>query len=112
MKNLITASACAALLMAFLIQFVHLQMTYQQIVMANHVVDVYLETENQDWLQDEISQIMGCSREAVQIMDIPDGYQVRFPMTGYIASPEFWGIEEGDNDCVYVIERSVKQKGD
>ncbi len=112
MKNLITASACAALLMAFLIQFVHLQVMYQQMVMTNYVVDLYQEKNNQEWLQDEISQIMGCNRKDVEIRRFPDGYQVRFPMKDYIASPKFWGIEEKDTNGVYVIERRLEEKED
>lgn len=116
MKNLITASACVALLMAFLVQFVHLQIIYQQIVMTNHVVDLYQEREDKEWLQNEVSRIMGCSRMEVEIDDVDEGYQVSFPLPNYIASPKFWGIEdENENENahrIYVIERENHEAED
>ena len=111
MKNLITASACVALLMAFLVQFVHLQIIHQQILMTNHIVDLYQEKEDEDWLQAEISKIMGCSRTEVELVEEDEGYQIRFPLSNYIASPRFWGIEDEDANQIYVIKRNYREKG-
>lgn len=118
MKNLITATACTMLLLAFLTEFVHSQMHFQQMM----EIEYHLKILEQDFdeeqqfsnkevttLKKEISCILGCSEDEVQVEGIANGkqYQVSFPITKVYAMGKFWGLNPHENRKVCVIRRTL-----
>lgn len=118
MKNLITATACTMLLLAFLVEFVHSQMVFQQIMEVEYRLKLFEENldhgtqlSNEDVIamQRAVSDIMGCGENEVQIDGFQNGmqYQISFPIANVFAMADFWGLDPDENRKFYVIRRKL-----
>ena len=119
MKNLITGIACTVLLMAFVAQFAHNQVLFQQLLMVNYAVDAFQERvmtgagvdkESVIWLKKEVGEIMECGADCVDVTIDGRQYEIRFPVTKVLASPSFWGIGAEENTAEYVILREISER--
>ena len=119
MKNLITGIACTVLLMAFVVQFAHNQVLFQQLMMVNYAVDAFQERlmagvegerESVIWLKKEVGEIMKCGTDHVDVTADGQQFELRFPVAKLLVSPSFWGIRAEENTAEYVILREISER--
>lgn len=122
MKNLITSMACIMILLVFVLQFAQNQVIHNRISAVDQAVNSFKEvvkqegcisSENERVLKKEITEILECKSEEIQVEGERKAvfrgelihYRVEVPLTSVIAVPEFWGIDEEDNQFDYEIDR-------
>lgn len=122
MKNLITSIACMMLLLALILQFAQNQNLHCRLLAVNQAVSTfkeeakqegYISDENENWLREQLSGILSCKAEQISVSgtrkSVRQGelieYQVKFPLTDLLISPEFWGIHETENVVTYDIHQ-------
>ena len=124
MKNLITATACLMILLAFIIQFTHSQVLHMKLTAADQAVAAFgqivrqegcISQTSQKKLKQELALLFQCSEEDVNVEGnkapvlrgtvIP--FTVRTTVDHVIASALFWNLRQEDNRFEYKVSRNV-----
>jgi len=114
MKDLITAAASLLLLLVFVIQFSAGHVMNSRLFQADGAVETFREragvegcigTENAGHLKEELSRVLDCSPEEIQVsgedLPVPEGtlvyYRIGYPLQNIVAAGKFLGIQEEEN---------------
>jgi len=127
MKDLITAVASLALLLAFVLQFSAGQVLTNRMLQADLAVETFrdgvkeqgfVSGENAAALENALSRVLGCGREDVLVSGteslVAEGglvhYRIGYPLENIIAAGRFFGIAEEENRAWHEEEGWVVSK--
>ncbi|MGN0659962.1 MAG: hypothetical protein ACI4LA_10220 [Emergencia sp.] len=122
MKNLITSMACIMILLVFVLQFTQNQILHNRITAVDQAVNNFREIVKQEGcvsqtnrthLQEELAGILKCTSSDIRIQGdqaaVRRGqlveYRVEVPVRDIITMPQFWNIDESENQFSYTIHR-------
>lgn len=117
MKDLITTIGSICILMIFVLQFSTNQVITSRILLADKVVDGYVETLELQGSSDEIqkrelsqklSTILKCEESEILIKESDGQYEVRGAIKNIVASGKLLGISEEENTAQYLIKGEIQ----
>lgn len=124
MKQLIVTMAAMTLMLALLMEMVHLQMLHSRMVAIDSQVRVFedvvrqegrISVENEGRLREKVGEILGTDHPTVEIagtrQPVPPGqeltFQVMIPLDTLLQDRLFWGVTEEEDRFHYQTTRSV-----